>query len=195
MSQPGQPSQSSAASSVDAIGRYWKVGAVVAAIMVALALIGVGLTTVDRPLARRYWMWLVPAYGLLCVVTAWFRPRPGGAPVVGAVVRQLAHWLAISGAVALDFWMTATGEETGVATGFNALLLLAVGCVLAGVHLDRLFALVGVLLAITLVCIVKADQYLWLLFVVAALVLVAIVVAARLWGRFSARSATSAAGT
>ena len=43
--------------------------------MVGLAVLGVALTTVDRVLARRYWMWLVPAYGLLCVVTAWYRPR------------------------------------------------------------------------------------------------------------------------
>jgi hypothetical protein len=199
MSEPHQPSPSSpsaAPSTAGAIGRYWKIGAIVAAIMVALAVLGVGLTTVDRGLARRYWMWLVPAYGLLCVVTAWFRPRPDGAPVLGSVVRQVAHWLAINGAVALDFWITGTGEVAGAATGFNALLLLALGCVLGGVHGDWLFALVGALLVVTLVCIVKAEQYLWLLFVVGALALVAIIVAARLWARAAGgRSGTLAVGT
>lgn len=196
MSEQDPPSPSSIPSTVDAIGQYWKIGAVTAAIMVALALLGVGLTTVDPSLARHYWMWLVPAYGVLCVGTAWFHPRPDGTPVLGPVVRQLGHWLAISGAVALDFWMKGAGQETGVAMGFNALLLLALGCVLAGVHLDWLFAPVGALLVVTLICIVKAEQYLWLLFVVAALVLVAIIVTARLWGRVSAgRSGTAAIGT
>src|SRR5262245_21932326 len=166
--------------------RFWKVGAAVAAIMVGLAVLGVGLTTVDRVLARRYWMWLVPAYGVLCVVTAWYHQRDDTAHGIGAVVRQMAHWLTIGGAVALNFWMTGTGEEAGTAAGFNALLLLAVGCVLAGVYLNWLFGLVGGLLALTLVCVVKADQYLWILFMVAALVLAVILVAARLWGRSAA---------
>ena len=138
------------------VGRSWKVAAVVASIMVVLAVIGVGLTTVDRPLARRYRMGLVPAYGVLCTATAWSRPRQDALGGLGAVGRQLAHWRAIGGAVALDFWMTGTGEETGAAAGFNALLLLAVGCVLAGVHLDWRFGLVAGLLALTLVSVVKA---------------------------------------
>jgi hypothetical protein len=97
--------------------------------MVVLAVIGVGLTTVDRPLARRYWMGLVPAYGVLCMATAWSRSRQDALGGFGAVGRQLAHWLAIGGAVALDFWMTGTGEETGAAAGFNALLLAVIGAV------------------------------------------------------------------
>ena len=114
------------------IGRRYKVGAAVAVLMIALALVGVGLTTTDRATARRYWMCLVPAYGVLCIVTAWFRSRQGAALGVGAVVHQMLHWLTITAAVGLDFWISGTGEQAGGAGGFNALLLLAVGCVLAG---------------------------------------------------------------
>lgn len=167
--------------------RHWRVGAAVAAIMVALALLGVGLTTIDRPLARRYWMWLVPAYGLLCVVTAWLRSRQDAALGLGAVARQVLHWLAIGGAVELDFWMSGTGQEAGAASGFNALLLLAVGCFLAGVHLEWFFMLVGALLALTLASVVKADQYLWLLFVVGALILLVIAAVSRLFSEPSTK--------
>ena len=82
------------------VGRSWKVAAVVASIMVVLAVIGVGLTTVDRPLARRYWMGLVPAYGVLCMTTAWSQSRQDALGGFGAVGRQLAHWRAMGGAVA-----------------------------------------------------------------------------------------------
>jgi len=58
--------------------------------------------------------------------------------------------------------------------GFDALLLLAVGCFLAGVHLEAIFALVGVLLTATLFVLVKADQYLWILFAVGLAILAAI---------------------
>jgi len=69
----------------------------------------------------------------------------------------------------LDFLIRGTGEETATAAGLNALLLLALGCFLAGVHLDWLFALVGVLLMLALIVMTKADQYLWVIFVVGGL--------------------------
>jgi len=143
----------------------WKIAGTAAAIMVVLALLGVGLATADVRFARDYWMALVPIYGLLCVFTAWKRERPGDR----LVLRQLLHWGAIAGAVALDFSIRSTGLETQVATGLNALMLLALGCFLAGVHLDWLFVPVGLLLTLTLVLVAKADQYLWLLLVASAL--------------------------
>jgi hypothetical protein len=190
-----QNQQPGAASTRFAIFRFWRTGAVVAAIMVVLALVGVGLTTIRRAEARRYWIYLVPVYGLLCVATAWLRSRQEATFGIGAVVRQVLHWLGVGAAVALDFYVTGTGEEAGFAAGLNALLLLAVGCFLAGVHLEWLFMLVGLLLALTLICAVKADQYLWIIVVGGALALAVALVAARLRRRFSrsASSGTSAA--
>lgn len=162
--------------------------------MVALALVGIGLTTVRRAEAQRYWVSLVPVYGLLCMVTAWLRSRHDASFGIGAVVRQALHWLGIGAAVALDFYVSGTGLETGVATGLNALLLLAVGCFLAGIHLEWLFTLVGLLLAGTLICVVKADQYLWLVLVVGALALLVGFAVVRMLGRRSSRPRRMADG-
>jgi predicted PurR-regulated permease PerM len=82
------------------------------------------------------------------------------------VLRQLCHWLGIGVALSLDFYIRGSGEESGAGAGLNALLLLALGCYLAGVHFDWLFAPVGVHLTLALIILTKADQYLWLLFVV-----------------------------
>src|SRR5262245_50439415 len=154
--------------------RHWRIGAVVAAIMVGLVMVGLGLATASPSLAPRYWLWLVPVFGLLSVLTAWIgspdRPKLG----FRAVGRQLLHWLVIGGAVAFDFWLRGTGEEAGLAAGFDALLLLAVGCFLAGVHLEAIFALVGLLLTATLFVLAKADQYFWILFVVGLAILAVI---------------------
>jgi hypothetical protein len=160
----------------------WKVAGSAAAVMVALALIGVGLATADVGFAREYWMALVPIYGLLCVYTAWKRARPNER----LVLRQVLHWAAIAAAVGLDFTIGGTGLETQVATGMNALLLLALGCFLAGVHLDWLFVPVGLLLAATVFLVAKADQYLWLLIIAAALPLGAWIVAKRIGGSSAA---------
>ena len=53
--------------------------------------------------------------------------------------------------------------ESGAGTG---------GCFLAGVHLEWLFAVVGLLLMLTLVIAVQAEEYIWLVFVVSAVAVV-----------------------
>src|SRR5262245_57908691 len=158
------------------IHRSWKLALAVAILMVLLALLGIGLTTTDRAIAATYWMSLVPVYGLLCIAVAWVRSRHGEGSG-RLVLRQVIHWLAIAAAVWLDFFIRRTGEETGAAAGFNALLLLALGCFLAGVHFEWLFTVVGLLLTVTLLAVVRADQYLWLIVIVGV-----VVVAAMIWG-------------
>jgi hypothetical protein len=160
------------------ISRSWTVGTSVAVGMALLALLGVGLTTSSASIAPTYWICLVPVYGAACVALAWARGRQHGKPAWAAVARQVLHWVGIAIALGLDFLIRGTGEESGIAAGMNALLLLALGCYLAGVHLDWLFALVGVLLTVALVIVTKADQYLWLIFVVGA-VTIALMIALR----------------
>jgi hypothetical protein len=155
------------------IQRSWKVAAIAAIIMVLLGLLGVGLTTTNSSLASTYWISLVPVYGLLCVATAW---RMGGKRIDRpGVIRQSLHWLGILAALSLDFYIRGSGQETGVAAGLNAMLLLALGCFLAGIHLERLFVVVGLLLAAALVVVAKADQYLWLMFIVGGVAVAAMV--------------------
>jgi hypothetical protein len=155
------------------IQRSWKVAAIAAIIMVMLGLLGVGLTTTNSGVATTYWISLVPVYGLLCVATAW---RVHGKRIDRPeVIRQSLHWLAILVALSLDFYIRGSGQETGVAAGLNAMLLLALGCFLAGIHFERLFVVVGLLLAAALVVVAKADQYLWLMFIVGGVAVAAMV--------------------
>jgi len=151
------------------VARSWKVAITVGIVMVLLAMLGVGLTTTSRDIAPAYWVSLVPVYGLLCVAMAHARARHEGQGQQTLVVRQVLHWLGVAVALALDFAVRGTGEETGRASGLNALLILALGCFLAGVHLEWLFAVVGLLLALTLIIIATAEEYLWLIFIVGGL--------------------------
>jgi len=156
-----------------------------ALIMVVLALLGIGLATTNPQLARNYWVSMVPIYGVLCVVTAWRRSQQSGERLV---LRQVLHWLAIAGFVALDFAIRGSGVETQVSAGLNSLMLLALGCLLAGIHLDWSFLFVGLLLTLTLSVAAKANQYLWLLFVAGALAVAAPFAVRRFWGRADAPS-------
>jgi hypothetical protein len=187
---PGTPQSSLGNPSADVrppfpIQRSWKIALAVAALMVLLALLGVGLTTTNRAIAPTYWVSLVPVYGLLCVAAAYARKRHGASGRL--VLRQVFHWLGIAAALGLDFFIRGTGEETGVAAGYNALLLLALGCFLAGVHLEWPFMIVGLLLATALMIVVKADQYLWLIVIVGVVAVAAMIWLMRLIDRAGGR--------
>ena len=170
------------------VHRSWTIATIVAVVMVLLAMLGVALTTTNRAFASTYWVALVPVYGLLCISTAWLHAGPGRPLDRAAVVRQVLHWLGIGVALGLDFLVRRSGEETGVAAGLNALLVLALGCYLAGVHLEWMFAVVGVLLTLTLVIVVKADQYLWLIFVAGGITIAAMLVVRWMLHKSSAKS-------
>ena len=155
-----------------AVPHSWMIASVVAAIMIMLALLGVALTTSSSAAAETYWICLVPIFGVLCIATAWGRARPGHEFDRAKVVQQVLHWLGIGAALAVDFVIRSSGQETPRAAGLNALLLLALGCYLAGVHLEPLFILVGILLCLAGWVVVKAEQYEWLIFVVGGLAVV-----------------------
>ena len=139
---------------------------IVAGVMALLALVGTGITLANASWARTYWLILVPIYGALCVYEAWRRTGELGS----TVIRQVLHWLSVAAAMILDFaYLHGAGDQTAATTGLSSLLILALGCVLAGIHLDWLFALVGVLLALILIIVSLAQQYLTLGFLIAGL--------------------------
>jgi hypothetical protein len=170
---PAQPSAPS--HRLFRVDRSWKVGAVVGVVMILLALVGVGLTMANRSAASAYWISLVPLYGLLCI---WLTHYHGHASVRADsywIWRQVFHWAAIDAAICLDFFIGSTSLVTTEGVGIDALVLLALGCFLAGVHFEWLFLVVGVLLTLTLVAVIEAEHYLWLLVGVGVVALIVMV--------------------
>ena len=174
VSSPQKPAAANEHQEILPVLRSWKLASVIAGIMVLLALLGVALTTTGRSAAPPYWVSLAVVFGVLCVATAWERHRHASGLRREEVIRQVLHWLGIAVALGLDFMVRNTGEETGQAAGLNAMLLLALGCFLAGVHLEWHFSIVGVLLGLALIIMAKAEQYVWLIFVVGALAVAAL---------------------
>jgi hypothetical protein len=89
--------------------------------------------------------------------------------------RQVFHWAAIDVAIILDFFIGGTSLVTSEGVGINALLLLALGCFLAGVHFEWLFIVVGVLLSFTMIAVIEAEHYLWLMVGIGVVALIVIV--------------------
>ena len=141
------------------------------AIMMVLALIGAGITLADVGWAEKYWLTLVPVFGLICIFVAWTRTRSFD----GNVLRQVLHWLSVALIIATNFsFFRRTGEQTSIATGLSTLLILSLGCLLAGVHLEWTFALVGILLLAIAIAVSVAQEYMALVLLI-AVVLIALV--------------------
>jgi hypothetical protein len=136
---------------------------IMAGVMALLALIGTGITLADASWARTYWLALVPVYGILCVIAAWQRTGQ----FTGSVLRQVLHWLSVGVAIALDYAFLRRGEPVQ-GSGLSSLLILALGSLLAGIHLEWLFGLVGVLLIAIFALVGLAKQYVTAAFLVAA---------------------------
>jgi len=150
--------------------------------MILLAMVGAAVTLADAAWARTYWLALVPIFGVMCTIAAWDDARA----VDRMVVRQILHWLSVGLAIILDFnFLQARGEQTAAATGLSSLLILALGCLLAGIHLDWLFAVVGLLLLLMVVLVSIAQEYLALVFLLGVLIIALLLGAQWLARRFS----------
>ncbi len=146
-----------------------------AIVMVLLAMVGAAVTLADATWSRTYWLTLVPIFGLMCIIAAWNDTRA----LDRMVVRQILHWLSVGLAIMLDFnFLRGRGEQTAAATGLSSLLILALGCFLAGIHLDWLFAVVGLLLFLMLVIFSIAQEYLVVVFL-AGILIIALLVGAQ----------------
>lgn len=151
------------------------VATIIAVIMVLLAMVGTGITLADVTWARKYWLLLVPLYGLLCIFAAWYHARA----LDQMVIRQILHWIGVGIAIFVDFtFLQGSGEQTSTATGLSSLLILALGCLLAGVHMERLFGFVGLILLGIVVVVSTAQDYLTLVFLI-GIIVIAVVFAAQ----------------
>jgi hypothetical protein len=139
---------------------------IMAGVMALLALVGTGITLADASWSRAYWLALVPVYGVLCVIAAWQRTGQ----FTGSVLRQILHWLSVAAVIVLDFTLLRRGEQPALGTGLSSLLILALGSLLAGIHLEWLFALVGLLLIAIFAVVSLAQQYVTVVFLAAAAV-------------------------
>lgn len=92
---------------------------------------------------------------------------------------QLLHWTVVTAGVLLCFLlenMEGLAPRTG---GIVALLVLAIGTLLAGIHYHGRVALLGILLVVTFVAAALAEKFFWIMLIPGILVGVLIVMRVR----------------
>ena len=167
--------------------RHWLLRDLPYALMLALAVGGIVLTSFRGPTTYYYWMALAPIYGLICVISGW-RMLETGAERMQLVLTQALHWFALVAAMWLMFLPEVRGVVNDNATSLALLILLALGTFLAGVH-ARVWriSLVGVFLAMSVPAVAWIQESAVLLLVGGLLAVAVVAVFWWLWRRESGR--------
>ncbi|MGC2443038.1 hypothetical protein [Candidatus Binatus sp.] len=138
-----------------------------------LVMIGLFLTNVSHLHARYYWSAMFPIFGIVCLWHELVGSGGDPVPVWRRILRQVLHWLGPIVAVQIIFLQLARGQMDADSVALVTLVILAVTCFMAGVHMDRSFYWVSIALAFAAVVGTEVEAYLWML---AAIALVAIAI-------------------
>lgn len=126
--------------------------------MLALALVGVGVTQIEDSGGKHYWVFLVIVYAVISIGRTWSKHRHGGHPMWPMLRDQVYHWAGTMVAVNIVLLFEAQRiTDRGPASDFS-LLILALSCYLAGVYYSWLFLLLGGVLAVIAVGLGFLDQ-------------------------------------
>ena len=142
-------------------------------VLSVLVMIGLFLTNVSHLHARYYWSAMFPIFGIVSLWHELNAPNSNPAPLWKRIVRQVLHWLGPIVAVQIIFLQLARGQMDADAVALVTLLILAVTCFMAGVHMDRSFYWVSAALAFAAVVGTEVEAYLWML---AAIAIIAIAI-------------------
>jgi hypothetical protein len=142
-------------------------------VLCVLVMIGLFLTNVSRLHARYYWSAMFPIFGIVSLWHELAGPGSSAGPLWRRILRQVLHWLGPIVAVQIIFLQLARGQMDADSVALVTLVILAVTCFMAGVHMDRSFYWVSAALALAAVIGTEVEAYLWML---AAIAIVAVAI-------------------
>jgi hypothetical protein len=139
----------------------------------ALVLCGFILVDVRDAWVRWYWFVAAPAGFMVSAYLGWRHGRRRGQIDSDAGMRHILHWGGMTAVAFLVVLMPMTGVLAWEGTGPAMLLVLALGYFHAGIHLDRPFLWIGILMALGYLSVLFVTAYAWtVLGVVLAIALV-----------------------
>ncbi len=118
-------------------------------VVLALTLIGIGMTTVTRAPPLGYWEFMALVLCVTVIATAW-AGTAGRNARFRLVITQALHWTSFLIAMNMTLLPSVQRLLNPEATGIAVLLLLALGAVTAGINiLSWQIAFIGVVLAVS----------------------------------------------
>ena len=116
-------------------------------------------------------MILLWIYALFSLVRAWLQARERHESIWSEIHLHLFHWLGALVALHIIFMLERHDILSRDAASNVSMVILALSSYLAGLHFERMFLLIGIVLAIMAVIGAFVEQYtLWLILVPSSLI-------------------------
>jgi hypothetical protein len=139
--------------------------------LMALAVIGVGITYLYPDKSFRYWLAMVPVFGGACLTLEWSRLRNKEKGFWSIIKDQFYHWSGVLITVYLVYLLFNAQQLNNQNAGLVVLLVLALATFLAGIQLGWRLYLIGGFLWIVLLMAAYLTGYLWVLILGGTLVM------------------------
>ena len=156
-----------------------------------LIMLGLFLANYSPKAADWYWSIMFPVFGLICLAHQLAGGKTHGMSAWQVPLQQALHWLGPIVAVRIIFLQFARGQMAADSVALMILLVLAVTSYLAGIHFDRSFVWVSIILALAALVGTEIETYLWLIVVLGVLLIGLIVFSAVLMRRRTTASPIS----
>ena len=158
----------------------WKVRLGVGLTMLLLAFIGMVVTDVRTEGGWSYWKWIVPVYALLALWLSWYVKRQKQTVSPITIWHEILHWVGLICVIYLVSHLVQVGTISRFIAGIFQLILLSFGVFLAGIYIEPMFILIGIVLGIFALITALLVQYMYSI-VIPILIAGAIITALSVW--------------
>jgi hypothetical protein len=153
-----------------------------------------GMFLANYSVAKAEWYWsaMFPIFGLVCLGHQLIAGDTGAAVPWKIVVKQTLHWLGPIVAVRMVFLQHARGQMDAATVALMILLILSVTSFLAGLHFDRSFIWLSILLLLVALIGTEIEAYIWLIVAIGLIAVALVIFSALLMRRRNSAGAASA---
>lgn len=148
-------------------------------LLVLLTIVGIGITDISPLSSHWYWLAMVTATGIACIVMEWSRARENGLSAATIIKKEVLIWLSVLAAVQLVYFLFHAGRLDSENTGLVILLILALATFLAGLRLGWRLCILGGLLGGALILATYLEEFIWIILMVVLAAAVAVYFVAR----------------
>ncbi|MBM3184171.1 MAG: hypothetical protein FJZ64_02570 [Chlamydiae bacterium] len=139
----------------------WKARLGVGVIMIVLAFLGMVVTDVRSEGGWDYWKWMVPVYAILALWLSWYVKRKQQTISPITIWHEILHWAGLIAAIFLVSYLVHLGTISRFIAGIFHLILLSLGVFLAGIYIESIFLLIGIILGIFALVTAFLVQYMF----------------------------------
>ncbi|MEN8758263.1 MAG: hypothetical protein ABF303_07345 [Desulfobacterales bacterium] len=148
------------------LNRYLGPDGIIMALLVLLAIVGIGVTDFSPLSSHWYWLAMVVATGIACIVMEWSRAQEKGLSVKAVIKNEVLIWISVLVAVKLVYFLFHAGRLDSENTGLVILLILALATFLAGLRLGWRLCILGALLGGALIMATYVEEFIWIVLMV-----------------------------